>query len=98
MAGKETESADRLMVTLSVGELRAIVQEAVKAALPNGDVKPMKDWLKAEELSNLYGIPRRWFEDRGRAGDIKTTRPGRYVLFDRRSVESYLENHQKKRA
>jgi len=78
--------------------LRRVVREEIKAALPNGSSKPVKDWLRASELSDHYGIPRRWFEDRGRAGDIKTTRPGRYVLFDRRSVESYLENHQTKRA
>ncbi len=57
MTGKETESADRLIVTLSVGELRAIVREEVKAALPNGDSEPVKEWLKAEELSEQYGLP-----------------------------------------
>ena len=95
MAGKETESADRLMVTLSVGELRAIVREEVKAALPNGGSEPVKDWLKAEELSKQYGLPKTWFEDRGRAGEIERVKPGRYVLFKRRDVEAYLEKHRR---
>ena len=38
-----------------------------------------KDWLRAEELAELYGLPRTWFEERGRAGDIERTKPGRYV-------------------
>ncbi len=83
------------MVTLSVGELRVIVREEVKAALLNGDSGPVKDWLKAEELSKQYGLPKTWFEDRGRAGEIERVKPGRYVLFKRRDVEAYLEKHRK---
>ena len=83
-------------------EIRRIVREEIGAAIgqlngPMG-VPDNKEWLKAKEAAQLYGLPQTWFEERGRAGDIKRTKPGKYVLFNRRSVESYLENHQTKRA
>ena len=50
-----------------------------------------KDWLKAKELAAEYDLPKTWFEERGRRGEIARTKPGRYVLFKRRDVEQYLE-------
>lgn len=75
-------------------EIRRIVREEIKVALANGNgqVKVKKEWLKAEELTKEYGLPKTWFEVRGRAGDIARTKPGRYVLFRRRDVDAYLES------
>jgi excisionase family DNA binding protein len=77
--------------------IREIVREEIKAALANGK-EPLidKDWLKAAEAAQLYGLPKTWFEERGRAGDIERTKPGRYVLFKRRDVEEYLERNKGK--
>jgi len=76
--------------------LRDIMREEIRAAL-DGDKRQTarKDWLRAEELAEEYGLPRTWFEERGRAGDIARTKPGRYVLFKRRDVEAYLEQNKK---
>jgi Helix-turn-helix domain len=79
---------------------RQIVREEIAAALkaaPNGNGSADKDWLKAEEAAHLYGLPKTWFEDRGRAGDITRTKPGRYVLFARRDIDRYLEEHKHKK-
>ena len=76
-----------------VDQIRAVVREEIAAALKSAD-KPMKDWLRAEELATLYGLPKTWFEERGRGGDIARTKPGRYVLFARRNVEAYLERNK----
>ncbi len=78
------------------GLLRRIVREEIEAAIsqlngPKG-VPDNKEWLKAKEAAELYGLPKTWFEERGRAGDIARTKPGRYVLFKRRDVETYLES------
>jgi excisionase family DNA binding protein len=80
-------------------EFRRIVREEIAAALQNGNGETPageKDWLKAKELAKLYGLPKTWFEERGRAGEIERTKPGRYVLFKRRDVEKYLEEHKQK--
>ena len=75
------------------GWLRGVIREEIRAAL-DADKKQtvQKDWLRAKELAEEYGLPRTWFEERGRAGDIARTKPGRYVLFKRRDVEAYLES------
>jgi helix-turn-helix protein len=78
-------------------EVRRIVREEVAAALHNGNGKTPaaeKDWLKANEAAELYGLPKTWFEERGRAGDIARTKPGRYTLFQRRDIEAYLERNK----
>jgi len=84
---------------LLLEQIRAVVREEIAAALQNGNSKRStadKDWLRAEELAELYGLPRTWFEERGRTGDIERTKPGRYVLFKRRDVEAYLERNKGK--
>jgi excisionase family DNA binding protein len=80
--------------------VRQIVREEVAAALHNGNGKTPaneKDWLKAEELAELYGLPKTWFEEKGRAGVIERAKPGRYVIFKRRDVEKYLDEHKQKK-
>src|SRR5262249_59984701 len=83
---------------LLVDQIRAVVREeiaaAIKAALNGQRSVADKDWLKADEAAQLYGLPKTWFEERGRAGDIARTKPGRYTLFQRRDVESYLERNK----
>ena len=75
---------------------RVVVREEIKAAMANGQRSaPEKEWMKASELAELYGLPQTWFEERGRAGDIARTKPGRYVLFKRRDVEAYLEKNKR---
>lgn len=83
---------------LLIDQIRAVVREEVKAALngnANGRIAD-KEWLKAYELAELYGQPKTWFEERGRAGDIARSKSGRYVTFKRSDVEAYLEQHLKK--
>ena len=81
---------------LLLEQFREIVRQEIKAAIGNG-LKPAaeKEWLRAEELAECYGLPKTWFEERGRAGDIARTKPGRYVLFKRRDVEAFLEKNKK---
>jgi excisionase family DNA binding protein len=91
------KSGDEMIVTLRVSDLRAIVRQELAAVLKdglNGHGSAAKDWLKANEAAQLYGLPKTWFEERGRAGDIARTKPGRYVLFKRHDVEEYLEKNK----
>jgi len=77
--------------------IRQAVREEIQAAFTardNGQVLAEKDWLKADEAAQLYGLPKTWFEERGRSGDIARTKPGRYTLFHRRDIEAYLERNK----
>jgi helix-turn-helix protein len=81
---------------LLIDEIRIIIREEVRAAVGAkvSDDLSAKDWLKAGEAARLYGLPKTWFEERGRAGDIARTKPGRYTLFQRRDIEAYLERNK----
>jgi len=78
-------------------ELKQLIKECFKEEL--GAIvqsrAASKDWLKAKDLAAEYDLPKTWFEERGRRGEIARTKPGRYVLFKRRDVERYLEEHKK---
>jgi excisionase family DNA binding protein len=91
----EPKDPARMSVTLTVGELSEIIEGAVKRALEANAKRVEKDWIKASELAKLYGLPQTWFEERGRAGDIERSKPGRYVLFKRADVEAYLEKNKR---
>lgn len=80
---------------LLLDQIRAVVREEIASALASNGKRVEKDWMKASELAELYGLPQTWFEERGRAGDIERTKPGRYVLFKRRDVEAYLEKNKR---
>lgn len=82
---------------LLLEQIRAVVREEIAAVIGNGMKSAAeKEWLRAEELAECYGLPKTWFEERGRAGEIARTKPGRYVLFKRRDVEAFLENNNQK--
>jgi len=73
-------------------EIRKIIREEIALALKSREKSSApKDWLRAEELAELYGLPKTWFEEKGRAGEIERAKPGRHVIFNRRAVEAYLE-------
>lgn len=74
---------------------RHIVREEISTALKAELNGVEKEWLKADEAARLYGLPKTWFEEKGRAGEIARTKPGRYVLFKKRDVEDYLERCKK---
>ncbi len=89
------------IVVLTESELEGVIKRAVAEALKTqngqGGVNIVsKEWLKAGEAAQLYGPPKTWFEERGRAGDIVRTKPGRYVLFNRRDIEAYMQKHKEK--
>ena len=89
------------IVVLTESELESVIKRAVAEALKTqngqGGVNiGSKEWLRAGEAAQLYGLPKTWFEERGRAGDIVRTKPGRYVLFNRRDIEAYMQKHKEK--
>lgn len=83
---------------LLLAQFREIVREELRAAMSEGkNETTQRDWLRAGELQDRYNLPKTWFEERGRAGDIARTKPGRYVLFNRHDVEAYLQGHKRKK-
>jgi len=93
----EPTNPSALLGEALLNAIRQAVREEIEAAFAardNGRDLAEKDWLKADEAAQLYGLPKTWFEERGRAGEIARTKPGRYTLFQRRDIEAYLERHK----
>jgi excisionase family DNA binding protein len=72
--------------------IRQIIREEIARA--DGKKPVEKEWMTAAELSELYGLPKTFFEEKGREGLIERSKPGRNVIFKRRDVEAYLEKHK----
>jgi excisionase family DNA binding protein len=76
--------------------LDAIREVREEIAKLHGKSPSEKEWLTAKECAEFYGLPKTFFEERGRAGDIARAKPGRNVIFSRRDVEAYLEKQKAK--
>ena len=71
-------------VTLTVGQLRALVREEVeKAVRRNGHGKEL---LTPENLAERLKVPVSWVYEQSRQGNIPTHRLGRYIRFDLHEV------------
>jgi hypothetical protein len=77
-------------------ELVEAVRQAVREELQNfsgiaaAKQKRPNEWATAAQLAEMYGLTKRWFEDRGREGKIKRSKPGKFVLFFRPDVDRFL--------
>ena len=69
-----------LSVTLTVGQLRALVREEVQAA-SNGN-HGAAQLLTSEELADRLRVPLSWVYEQSRMGNIPTYRFGRYIRFN----------------
>ena len=70
--------------------VREEVGKALQSAPKEKEVEPEADWLKADDLARKYKLPKTLFEQKGREGAIKRTKPGKHVLFNVADVERYL--------
>ena len=76
MANKQDIDPNRLVATLSVGELREIIRE--ESRIPGG----LSGLLSPKELAERLGVPPSWVYERSRLGKLPTHRVGKYPRFD----------------
>jgi len=82
--------AFRQVVREEIGELKSALEGSKKK-------EPVKsEWMRAEELAAIYDLPKTWFEDRGREGTLRRTKPGRHMLFYKPDVDKFLVDHSEK--
>jgi len=74
---------DKLIVTMSVGELRQLVRDEIAKAQP----KPEKLLYTTAEAAALLSLKKSWIATAARKGEIPCTRKGHYVLFTRQQIE-----------
>jgi predicted DNA-binding transcriptional regulator AlpA len=91
MAKTDIKSSDDMIVTLNVGELKALVQEAVVSALHNGNGggEPEK-LLDAKEAAAKLGHSKIWLYRNSKRLPF-SVRMGRSVRFSRKGIEKWIE-------
>jgi len=73
-----------LVVTVTVGDLRALVRQEIERA--SGQAGHQTKLLTAEELADRLNIPLSWVYEQSRLGNLPTHRIGRYIRFDLNEV------------
>jgi len=74
---------EKLVVTMSVGELRQLVRDEIARAQP----KPEKLLYTTAEAAALLSLKKSWIATAARKGEVPCTRKGHYVLFTRQQIE-----------
>jgi excisionase family DNA binding protein len=86
-----------LAVTLTVGELRALVREEIKTAMEQDGaipkVQPDKTYLTIKEAADLSGLAPSTIRLLIRKRQLKALQVGRRVIIKRADLERFLEAH-----
>jgi excisionase family DNA binding protein len=86
---------DSMIVTLNVGELKALIQEAVVSALHNGNGNGEADQLLTiEEAATMLGHSKIWLYRKSTRLPF-SVRMGRSVRFSRKGIEKWIEAQRK---
>lgn len=83
------DSDSRLAVTLTVAELRELVQAEIGTLLSSQE-KP-KLLYTTEEAAELCGLPSTWLATAARTGKVKCRRLGIYVRFAIEDLKELIE-------
>jgi hypothetical protein len=84
MSGQIKDPA-RMSVTLTVGELEAIIEAAVERA--NAKRKPAKLNFNRREAAEMLGVTESWLASKARAGEVPHRQMGHFRLFSLQDIE-----------
>ena len=90
MAVKETESTDRLLVTLSVNELRAIVREEIQAAHGQNGKRNGDSLLDAEEAAITLAVSPDWLYRNAKRLPFTRKLGPKMLRFSYQGIQKYL--------
>jgi Helix-turn-helix domain len=79
---------ERLLVTMTVGELRELVRVEIEAAKKQELPRLLYD---THEAAEILGLPASWLAARARAGEVRVTRKGHYVLFSLADLQEFAD-------
>ena len=95
MAKTDVKSPDDMIVTLNVGDLKALIQEAVESALHNGNgrAEPEK-LLSIAEAAEMLGYSEIWLYRNSKRLPF-SVRMGRSIRFSRKGIEKWIETQKR---
>lgn len=83
-----------MIVTLNVADLKALVQEAVVAALQNGNGTAADELLDVERAAKMLGHSKIWIYRNSKRLPF-SVRTGRSVRFSRKGIEKWIEGQRR---
>src|SRR5262245_12271715 len=79
---------DRMIVTLNVVDLEAIVEAAVERA--NSKRKPAKLNFNTKEAADMLGVTESWLASKARAGEVPHRQLGHFRLFSLQDIDAIM--------
>src|SRR6266481_6798556 len=79
----------KMIVTLTVTELDAIIEAAVERALAKK--KPAKLQFTIEEAAEMLNVEKSWLAGRVRAGEVPHRRSGHRIYFAQQDIDEIIE-------
>ena len=98
MVVKEADNPDRLLVTLSVSELREIVREEIEALKLNANGPESITLLDLKQAAEQLKLPKSRITQAVKQGDLACVRVGHYLRFSPSDLEEFIFRHKEKKA
>lgn len=89
-----TARNEALAVTLTVAELRDVVDAAVDAALARRSASSSGDWIDGDTVASMCSVKRSTLPYLVKHAGLPHYRVGRLYTFRRSEVESWLEKRK----
>ena len=93
VATRGSDGDERMIVTLTIADLREIVRQELQAVSANGKPEPLL--LDTEQAAVFLNVPPTWLASMAREGKIKSVRMGHYVRFARADLEAFIQEMKK---
>jgi hypothetical protein len=93
-AEKNVLDDSSLLVTLTVGQLKALVRGEIQADNVNGNQNEGQ-LLSAKEAGKRWGVPSTWIQTAARQGKLPYVELGHYKRFAPKDLDKFIQEHKK---
>jgi excisionase family DNA binding protein len=88
VVSRESNGEERMIVTMTIADLREIVREELQAVSASGKPEPLL--LDTDEAAQFLNVPPTWLASMAREQKIKSVKLGHYVRFARADLEAFI--------
>jgi len=93
-ANKSILDDSSLVVTVTVGQLKALVREEVETAVGQNGHHDGDDLLNSKAAAGRLSVPVSKVRDMARKGELPCVRIGYYIRFQPEDLDQYIKDHK----
>jgi len=82
-------------VTLTVGELKELIDRAVRKALSGNGYHKAGDLLDADGAAKHLCVLESWVKEKARRGELKSVHLGHYIRFRPEDLDQFIKDLKK---